>query len=43
MKTLGPLKGQAQPIPPVGEKRLRQCQWEPATTIKIPADWPSAV
>ena len=43
MKTLGPLKGRPQPIPPVGEKRLRQCKWEPATTIKIPADWPSGV
>jgi len=43
MKTLGPLKGQPQPIPPVGDKRLRQCKWEPATTIKIPADWPSGV
>jgi hypothetical protein len=43
MKTLGPLKGKPQPIPPVGEQRLRQCKWEPAVTMKIPADWPSGI
>jgi len=43
MTTLGPLQGAAQPIPPVGEKRLRECRWKPSATLKIPADWPSGV
>ena len=43
MTTLGPFAGQAQPVPGVGEKHLRQCRWEPATTLTIPADWPSGV
>src|SRR3954454_9003756 len=37
------LKGVKQPDPPVGERRLRECKWEPAATITIPADWPSGV
>lgn len=43
MTTLGPLQGKPQPVPPVGERRLRECQWEPAASLKIPADWPSGV
>ncbi len=43
MTMLGPFPGVAQPIPPVGEKRLRECRWTPATTLTIPADWPSGV
>ena len=43
MKTLGPLKGQPQPKPPIGNKRVRRCKWEPATTIRIPDDWSSGV
>jgi hypothetical protein len=43
IKTLGPLKGQPQPIPPVGDQRLRRCKWKPAATLKIPGDWPSGV
>ena len=43
MTSLGPLNCKPQPKPPIGEKRLRSCQWEPATTIKIPFDWPSGV
>jgi len=43
MTTLGPFQGKVQPDPPVGEKRLRECKWEPATEITIPADWPSGV
>ena len=43
MTTLGPFQGTAQPIPPVGDKRLRECRWTPSTTLKIPADWPSGV
>jgi hypothetical protein len=43
MATLGPFQGTAQPIPPVGDKRLRECRWTPATSLKIPADWLSGV
>jgi hypothetical protein len=27
MKTLGPFSGKAQPLPPVGPRRLRECRW----------------
>jgi hypothetical protein len=40
---LGPFKGKVQPDPEVGEERLRECRWEPATKITIPKDWPSGV
>ncbi len=43
MRTLGPFDGRPQPVPPVGEARLRECRWEPCTTLTIPADWPSGV
>jgi hypothetical protein len=43
MTTLGPLQGKTQPVPPVGERRLRECQWEPSASLKIPADWTSGV
>jgi hypothetical protein len=40
---LGPFKGRVQPDPPIGDNRLRECRWEPATQLIIPADWPSGV
>ncbi len=43
MTKLGPFNGKVQPDPPVGEKRLRECQWEPSLELPIPADWPSGV
>lgn len=43
LRRLGPFKGQVQSTPPVGPQRLRECQWEPCTTLRIPADWPSGV
>ncbi|MCH2378937.1 MAG: twin-arginine translocation signal domain-containing protein, partial [Pedosphaera sp.] len=43
MKTLGPLNGQPQPKPPIGDKRVRRCKWEPAVSLKIPTDWASGV
>lgn len=43
MTTLGPLPGKSQAEPPIGDKRLRECKWEPSTSLKIPADWPSGV
>ena len=43
MTVLGPFAGKAQPDPPIGPNRLRECQWEPAVELKIPADWLSGV
>lgn len=40
---LGPFRGAVQPDPPVGDKRLRACQWEPCTELTIPPDWTSGV
>jgi hypothetical protein len=39
----GPFKGIVQPDPPEGGERLRECLWEPALRLVIPADWPSGV
>src|SRR5262249_26049344 len=39
----GPSAGRAQPAPPIGVMRLRECAWEPCATLTIPADWPSGV
>ena len=43
MSTIGPFQGKPQPIPPVGDRALRECKWEPSTALKIPDDWPSGV
>ena len=43
MTELGPFKGKPQPAPKPGAKNLHECQWEPATRLTIPADWPSGV
>src|SRR5436305_13219280 len=43
MTTLGSFGGKPQPVPPVGERSLRECKWEPTTSLKIPADWISGV
>ena len=43
MRTLGPVQGTKQPDPPIGEKRLRECQWEKSLSLVIPDDWPSGV
>jgi N,N-dimethylformamidase beta subunit-like protein len=43
LQRLGPFHGQVQPDPPIGDERLRECKWEPATKITIPKDWPSGV
>jgi hypothetical protein len=43
MAALGPFQGKAQPEPPVGPKRLRECRWEAAASLTIPADWTSGV
>lgn len=43
MTTLGPFDGRTQETPPVGEKRLRECRWEPSVSLTIPQDWVSGV
>jgi hypothetical protein len=43
MQKLGPFNGSVQPDPDIGPQRLRECQWEPAVTFDIPADWVSGV
>ncbi|MES2598516.1 MAG: N,N-dimethylformamidase beta subunit family domain-containing protein [Verrucomicrobiota bacterium] len=43
MTTLGPFEGKEQPVPEIGDQRLRECQWQASTTLTIPADWPSGV
>jgi len=43
MTELGPFDGKTQPTPDIGTKRLRECQWEKTTSLKIPADWVSGV
>lgn len=43
LERLGPFQGKIQPDPPVGAERLRDCAWEPAAEVTIPADWPSGV
>ncbi|MEZ6148762.1 MAG: DUF6605 domain-containing protein [Pirellulaceae bacterium] len=43
MTKLGPFVGQPQPLPEIGEKRIRECHWNAATTFTIPDDWPSGV
>lgn len=39
----GPFKGVVQPAPEIGARRLRECRWTPATSIRIPSDWLSGV
>jgi len=43
MTTLGPFDGATQPDPEIGPKNLHECRWKPATSLTIPADWPSGV
>ena len=43
MKELGPFDGEEQIVPPVEERRLRECRWKKTTTITIPKDWLSGV
>jgi len=43
MTKLGPFEGTTQATPEEGKKRIRECRWEPATSLVIPDDWPSGV
>ncbi len=38
-----PCQGEPQTDPPIGPKRLRDCQWKPSASLNIPADWLSGV
>lgn len=43
MKSLGPFEGKVQPDAPIGDNRLRECQWEASVKFIIPDDWISGV
>ena len=43
MARLGSFKGQPQMMPMMTIERLRECNWETATSFVIPNDWPSGV
>lgn len=43
MLAVGPLQGVTQPDPAVGPERLRECEWIPSASIRIPEDWISGV
>ena len=43
VKRYDALPGKTQPDPPIGENRLRECQWEPSVGFTIPDDWLSGV
>jgi hypothetical protein len=40
---VGPYPVEPQPLPPVGEKRLRECRWKSCAALTIPADWASGI
>ncbi|HBE40633.1 MAG TPA: hypothetical protein DDW27_05425 [Bacteroidales bacterium] len=43
MARLGSFTGNTQAIPMMTLERLRECNWDTATTFTIPDDWPSGV
>lgn len=43
MKKLGPFQGVTQETPSPGEKNIHECQWNPALSLKVEADWVSGV
>jgi hypothetical protein len=43
IERLGPFDGSPQPDPPVGDVRLRECEWETAAKLTIPDEWLSGV
>jgi hypothetical protein len=43
MTTLGPFDCKTQAVPLMTIERLRECNWETATTFTIPTDWPGGV
>ncbi|MEX2566235.1 MAG: N,N-dimethylformamidase beta subunit family domain-containing protein, partial [Cyclobacteriaceae bacterium] len=43
MVKLGAFKGKPQPLPRMTIERLRECDWETATSFTVPTDWPSGI
>ncbi|MCA9265519.1 MAG: hypothetical protein KDA60_16780, partial [Planctomycetales bacterium] len=43
LQQLGPFNGKVQADPVIGEKRLRNCQWDVTASLTIPHDWLSGV
>jgi hypothetical protein len=43
VRSLGPFRGQAQPEPPIGARRVRECVWEACVSLVIPRSWLSGV
>ena len=43
MVRLGSFAGKTQDVPMMTIERLRECNWETATTFTVPEDWPSGV
>jgi len=43
LRRLGPFDGKTQADPPTAAKRLRNCEWDLAAELTIPADWTSGV
>ncbi|MCI0743884.1 MAG: hypothetical protein L0Y58_00615 [Verrucomicrobia subdivision 3 bacterium] len=43
VRSFGTLRGRVQPDPPIGERRLRVCEWAPGVSFQIPRDWISGV
>jgi hypothetical protein len=43
VRRMGPFEGIAQPDPPVGEARLRECAWKTSARLRVPRDWPGGV
>jgi hypothetical protein len=43
VKRIGPFDSQTCDDPPIGERRLRNCQWPVAAELVIPDDWLSGV
>lgn len=41
--SLGSFPGKVQPDPVIGPNRIRDCQWSPCASLKIPRDWVSGV
>jgi hypothetical protein len=40
---LGPFSGAVEPDPPIGARRLRECDWRACATVTVPEDWVSGV
>jgi hypothetical protein len=43
MASLGPLPARRQPLPQIGQGRLRECSWDPCISLIIPPEWVSGV